>query len=505
MGKLSTLAVSFVLIASLLLAGCGGGSSGASGDNNGNNPAGPQSVTGVAATGSPLSGTVYLKDSANPAKELSKAINSDGSFTFDVTGLTAPFILKAVGTANGQNYTLYSCAGLPGIANINPLSHLAVVQANGGFDPTSLYAAPTLAQMQAIKTAMVTIIPQIQALLQQILSQYGVTTTNFVSDAYVANHLGLDLLFDLISIQVSNGNLIMANKISGTAILAATLGSNTLTGNIVMANLPAISAPSSGAVYVYPSVSLVAPSMAITFKAIVMGMNDQSVTWNVVEAGGGSITSAGIYTAPAVAGVYHVQATSVVNAANKASATVTVSSAGGSISGVVTSGGSALAGVRIALTGSSSAATTTSAAGTYAFPGLANGNYVLSASLSGYTFSPSISVTVNSGIVTGQNFVGNNVLTTGTIVSSWIISGSSGANMAAGTIQFLPSGILSYSVTETGISTVETGTGTWALAGSKLTIIYDKGAIYTGTAAGTSANFTMVSTNGWTMNFLRIP
>ena len=235
----------FVLLIIMLMAGCGGGS--------GSNTPPSQTVSGVAATGTPISGTVYLKDSSNPAKEISTPINSDGSYIFDVSSLTAPFILKAVGTANGQNYTLYSLAGAPGVANINPLSHLAVVQANNGVDPASLYANLTTAQLQAIKTALAPIIPQIQALLQQILSQYGVSTTNFISDEYTANHIGLDLLFDMIAIIVNNGNLTMTNKVSGAAILTTTLSSNFLSGQVITANIPTIAIQSLGAVYAYPA------------------------------------------------------------------------------------------------------------------------------------------------------------------------------------------------------------------------------------------------------------
>jgi hypothetical protein len=240
--KLRILAVWMMLIAVGLLAGCGGGSS----NNSSALPAVPASkVTGVAATGSPIAGTVYLKDSSNPAKELSTTISSDGSFSFDVSGLTAPYILKAVGTANGQNYTLYSFAGSAGIANINPLSNLAVVQANGGNDAGAVYSVPTTAKMTAIKTALTTVIPQIQALLSQILADYGVATSNFISDTYVANHSGLDLLFDLISIQVSNGSLTITNKLSSGTILVTSVGGTTLSGNVNTSVLPIIPPTSS--------------------------------------------------------------------------------------------------------------------------------------------------------------------------------------------------------------------------------------------------------------------
>lgn len=305
--------------------GCGGsGSSSTSLNNTGNNQLSSQTVSGVAATGTVISGNVYLKDSSNPAKEISTPINADGSFSFDVTGLTAPFLLKAVGTAGGQNYILYSLAGTPGIANINPLSNLAVVQANSGVDPASLYANLTPDQLQALKSALATVMPQIKTLLQQMLSQYGVATTNFISDTYTANHSGLDLLFDMIAIVINNGSLTISNKVNGASILATTLSGNILSGQIETANIPTISTQAVGAAYAYPASDTIATGGRVSFKAIVIGAINQAVTWSVIEAGGGSVTSEGVYTAPSNAGTYHVKATSVADASKSITTTVTV-------------------------------------------------------------------------------------------------------------------------------------------------------------------------------------
>ena len=69
----------------IVLSGCSG-----SGGDSVPFAAMAQNVTGVAAAGSPLNGTVYLKDSANPAKEVSSPIAADGSFSINVYGLAKP-------------------------------------------------------------------------------------------------------------------------------------------------------------------------------------------------------------------------------------------------------------------------------------------------------------------------------------------------------------------------------------------------------------------------------
>jgi len=53
------------------------------------------------------------------------------------------------------------------------------------------------------------------------------------------------------------------------------------------------------------------PGASFTFSATAYGVGDCSVTWSIKEgAAGGIITDGGLYTAPAVEGVYHIIATS---------------------------------------------------------------------------------------------------------------------------------------------------------------------------------------------------
>jgi len=86
---------------------------------------------------------------------------------------------------------------------------------------------------------------------------------------------------------------------------------------------------------------------------------------------------------------------------------VTFSTATFSISGTITSSGNPLAGVTVNLTGAASATTTTNASGVYTFTGRANGNYTVTPSLAGFTFTPvNRAVTINNANVTGQDFVG---------------------------------------------------------------------------------------------------
>jgi hypothetical protein len=124
-------------IAGLALSACGGSggstssgsaSSGStSGSNTGSSQPASTLVSGVAATGSPLAGTVTVKDANGTSKTV--AIGANGSYTVDVSGMTAPFVLRAEGTANGHTYVIHSAAAaadVGGTINITQLTDLVV-------------------------------------------------------------------------------------------------------------------------------------------------------------------------------------------------------------------------------------------------------------------------------------------------------------------------------------------------------------------------------------------
>jgi hypothetical protein len=105
----------------------------------------------------------------------------------------------------------------------------------------------------------------------------------------------------------------------------------------------------------------------------------------------------------------------IISGVNITGAHFTATSQAWSISGNIAP---ALSGVNVALTGAANANTTTGSFENYIFTGLANGAYVVTPSLSGYTFTPaSQNVNINGSNVTGINFNGGSVPT-------WTISGS---------------------------------------------------------------------------------
>ena len=74
-----------------------------------------------------------------------------------------------------------------------------------------------------------------------------------------------------------------------------------------------------------PPVISVTPSIIQIFQGATQQFSANSdVTWSVSEGSGGTITTAGFYTAPNVAGTFHVVATSRSDPSKSASATITV-------------------------------------------------------------------------------------------------------------------------------------------------------------------------------------
>jgi hypothetical protein len=92
------------------------------------------------------------------------------------------------------------------------------------------------------------------------------------------------------------------------------------------ATVTVTSPPAPVVVSITPASGAVDACRTLTLSARVTGSTDGSVTWSVEEgAVGGSVTTAGVYTAPADPGIYHVVATSRASPTSRAVAAVTVS------------------------------------------------------------------------------------------------------------------------------------------------------------------------------------
>lgn len=202
----------------LFVSGCGGG--------GGSNPAQADTVSGMAAAGAVIVGDVYLKDSAATPKILSKG-TTDGTYSFDVTGMTKPFFLKVVGTAGVTPFTLYSLAADKGTANINPMTDLVVAcaaaAAGAGSDLAAIYAAPSGSAVQSVSGQLAQAVLDVQATLKTILQDYQADKVNPISDGYQADHTGIDGMFDALDFQLAGSVVTITAKDTATEVFSADL------------------------------------------------------------------------------------------------------------------------------------------------------------------------------------------------------------------------------------------------------------------------------------------
>src|SRR6266516_2650932 len=113
---LATCLASSALSVFLALAGCGGNEA--------------QTVSGLVSADAPVS-SVSLKDSSVPPKARTSATDADGAFSFDVNGLTPPFMLTAVDAAGNDLSALAVSAGR---TNIDALTTAASFVSGEGLE-----------------------------------------------------------------------------------------------------------------------------------------------------------------------------------------------------------------------------------------------------------------------------------------------------------------------------------------------------------------------------------
>ncbi|HUJ17028.1 MAG TPA: hypothetical protein VL197_03460, partial [Nitrospirota bacterium] len=95
----------------IIMAGCG--------SSNVNHAVTANAVTGVAAFGAPISGTVTLRDASVPPKVVTTTTRTDGQFVVNTNGLTPPYILTVSWPDQSGANQLYSFAEGQGRTNIN--------------------------------------------------------------------------------------------------------------------------------------------------------------------------------------------------------------------------------------------------------------------------------------------------------------------------------------------------------------------------------------------------
>jgi hypothetical protein len=208
------------LAALVFLSACGGAGGGASTSS-------VVSLTGTAATGAAMPfATVTLKDASG--NTLTATSDADGKFTVtDISTLTAPFMLKAVGIIDGKESSLYSVldekpSGTEAVANITPITNAVVSQLASG-DADALFTAPATISTTLSKAKVSAASEALVESVQNVSTQLNLGSTfDPFKLKFTANNSGMDKMLDLVKFQPdTSGTISIQNKAGGTPITIA--------------------------------------------------------------------------------------------------------------------------------------------------------------------------------------------------------------------------------------------------------------------------------------------
>lgn len=262
-----------------------------------------------------MSGTAFLKDSAG-SPEMSTIINGqNGTFSFNISGKTAPYMLRAG--------SLYSMGGGPGTANINPLTNLMVADMGGFSNMSSMnsfYRNPSTTAMNTMFANMSTARLHLRQTMAPLMNAYGISNADPMAGPFSIGQ-GMDRMLDDVKMGIDqNGNVTMM-YVNGTQVYSGPMG-NMAGGTMMSGNVMNPGAPVASGVTITPSFAKVQVGATQQFTTSV------PVTWSIVSTNGGSISAEGLYTAPARQGMYLIKATSIADPTKSSTATAMVGGMG---------------------------------------------------------------------------------------------------------------------------------------------------------------------------------
>jgi len=193
----------------LALVACGGGGGGS--DASSKTP--KSFVSGTVAAGAPVVGIVNVLG-AN-GLSASSFIESDGSYSIDVTLLTAPFILFAEGSVNGKGLTMYSASVAAGNVNITPITDFILRNALAG-SAEAAYTNWTSSQVSA--TALIAAETNAQQQIEPVLNALGIdSNVDLISTPFSADQTGIDMVLEVLTINYSGTEATVTNSLTGSS------------------------------------------------------------------------------------------------------------------------------------------------------------------------------------------------------------------------------------------------------------------------------------------------
>ncbi len=264
---------------------------------------------------------------------------------------------------------------------------------------------------------------------------------------------------------LANGSYTVAASKSGftfspSSLQVAINGANVTDGNFAVSAAPPNTFSISGAISPAASGSGVTVTLAGAASATTTANSSGAYSFTGLANGSYTITASksGFTFTPSSLSV-------TVSGANVIGENFTASAITYSISGTISTAANG-SGATLTLSGASTATTTANTSGSYSFTGLANGSYTITASKSGFTFSPSsLQVTVNGANVTGENFTASAVSPTTYSISGTI---STAANGSGATVKLTGATSATTTANSSGAySFTSLGNGSYTVTASK--------------------------------------
>src|SRR6266571_841702 len=244
MPRQSTKTASFLISLLILISqGCGGGGSAGS----------KATVSGTAAFGAPAANaTITVKGTNGVSK--TTATGADGKYSLDVTGLSAPFLLR-VDLATGS--ALYSVGGQAGVINIHPFTDLIIqtwykVQNKtivAAFNDPANNLPPSATEVKVIAVVA-------KEITQKWLADNGIDPATFdlISTPFDANSAGFDKVLDLTTVDangvitISDGTTTQTTTVTAnTTDGSATISTTTSSGGTTSSSVSSVVVPTSSA------------------------------------------------------------------------------------------------------------------------------------------------------------------------------------------------------------------------------------------------------------------
>jgi len=393
--NMKSLSSLFILIFTLFLAGCGGGSGSSDSDNN---DANTSNLTGIAAIGAPLMGAnITVKGSLGlEATTITfSALGEEGTFSVDVSTLTAPYIVRASDPSRGIE--LYSYATTASNVNVTPVTSLIMSQA--------LPSSTTLQDLfedfsNTDFTEFESSVNDQIAAINGLVTNDGFDGFNHFSGEFSANSTGYDAVLDELNISFYGSSIVLLDENFETLVITNEVS---LSGRIVDdSNAPIEGAAISATNTASDSTELITGNTDEAGQFALNVLRDQNFDITISATGYQAITVNNVSTESLSSNISlsTIVMTAETELVSYTATIIDASSTETAINGVdvtLRSGQNNETDVAIQTTSSSSG-------GQFSFADLEPGNYTLELNKNGY-YTQFQNIFVNSSSANGQLFL----------------------------------------------------------------------------------------------------